>query len=312
MINLAIVGNFSAVNRHADALGDIHDIRITGRWVTDSERETAIDVDAGLTCTSPEMIIDNADAIIVAENGAFCSRLIIAALRKARHVFLYPASLDSVNDANQLLKLAREANVILKAGKTGCVNTSMLLQAIPLLSDISMVDLHHYRNISESSPHGISGALLADLEIVSSLIGARIISIKAKGMSMISNEPEIINARLEYDNGCAVNYNCNLVAAQTEFRITLVLKNRILKYDFISGELTNWHVHPLNPHENNPISIESVKIENGDSLPAELNEFITLIRSGQPFLSVNENGFEPFLLTDRIMDRVMKTLVRCT
>ena len=312
MINIVIVGSFSAINRHSNALGGIHDVRITGRWITDGDREVVIDMESGHPCTSPDRVIGIADAIIVAESGSFCSQVIIAALRKARHVFLYPASLRSVNEANQLLKLAREANVILKAGKTGYVNTAMLLQSIPHLSDINMVDLQHSRNIAESWPDGISGALLADLEIISSLISARIISIKAKGMSMISPEPEIINARLEFDNGCAVNYNCNLVSAQTEFRITLVLKNRILKYDFISGDLTNWHLQQLNPHDNNPISIESVRIENDDSLPSEIIEFISLIRSGQAFLSFNDNGFEPYLLTDRIMDRVMKTLVRCS
>jgi len=71
-------------------------------------------------------------------------------------------------------------------------------------------------------------------------------------------------------------------------------------------------VQQLTPHDNHPVSMESVRIVNGDSLTEELSEFFSLIGSGQPFLSGNDNGFEPFLLTDRIMDRVMKTLVRCT
>jgi hypothetical protein len=157
----------------------------------------------------------------------------------------------------------------------------------------------------------MSEALLADLEVINSLVKARVISIKAKGLCMLSSQPDIVNARLEFDNGCAVNYNCNLVAAHNEFRGTLVLKNRILKHDFLSGEIISWFVQQQSSVLKSPFFIESVRVENSDSLTGELSEFFDLIRSGPAFLSMNDNGFEAYMLRDRILDKVMKTLVRC-
>jgi hypothetical protein len=109
-----------------------------------------------------------------------------------------------------------------------------------------------------------------------------------------------------------VNYTCNLVAAQNGFTGTLVLKNRILKYNFSSGELSSWFVHHPNDPVKTPFFMENRHIEKTDPLTGELTDFIDLIRSGPAFLSMNDNGFEPFMLTDRILEKVMKTLIRCS
>jgi hypothetical protein len=211
------------------------------------------------------------------------------------------------------MKLAREAGVILRAGKTGNYSVKGLMEALRDRTGINMIELQHdYRVSDQDNRIGLHGAVLADLEVISSLVGARVISIKAKGHCMLSPEPDIINARLEFDNGCAVNYNCSLVAAQNEFLGTLVLRNRVLKYDFITGELTSSSVQPFVKREDEAIFIEHIRVENADTLTSELTDFFSLIRQGPAFLSIYENGFEPFLLADRILDKVMKTLVRCS
>jgi hypothetical protein len=312
MIQVGIVGSLTAVNKHVTALRQIPDVRITGRWIVGGEQETVTDLETGKICLSTGQLIGNADALIIT-GGNFSSNLAIAALRAARHVFLYSSSVRSVTEASQLMKLAREANVVLRAGKTGNNNIKGLMKALPEKAAIDMIELQHYYRISDHDGHiGMPEALLADLEIINSLVKARTISIKAKGHCMLSSQPEIVNARLEFDNGCAVNYNCNLVAAQNEFVGTLILKNQILKYNFISGELTSWFVQQTYSQEENPIFIERISVENTDTLTGELTDFFNLIISGNPFLTLNDNGFEPYMLADRILEKVQKTLVRCS
>jgi hypothetical protein len=293
-------------------LGRIPDTRITRRWICEDGGDTAVDFETGRSTIHPDDLTENTDALIVTGSGRFCSSMVTAALRKAKHVFVYPAVLKTVNETNQLIKLAREANVILKAGKTGTTDARGLTDAIRDPSGISMVELQHYHRLSDAdNHHTIAEALLTDLEIVTGLIRARVISIKAKGLCMLSPQPEIINARLEFDNGCAVNYNCNLVAATNEFLGTVVLNNRILKYNFITHELTNWFIHRINSQDENPILTESRRVEHADLLTTELADFLNSIHSDQAFLSLHDSGFEAFLLADRILEKVMKTLVGC-
>ncbi len=314
MLNVGIVGSLAAVEKYANALERIQDIRIVNRWITDGEQGSATDAETGVTCVSPLHVTGNADALVIAAGGTFGGQVAIAALRSARHVFIYPNAIQSVEEATLLIKIAREANVILRAGRTGNHNIRNLLRALPDVSEINMIELQHDYQApgNQAGIRNMSDALLADLEVINSLVNARVISVKAKGMCMLASEADIVSARLEFDNGCAVNYNCNLVAAQNGFTGTLVMKNRILKYNFISGELSSWFVQHQSAIVKIPFLLETMHVEKSDSLTGELADFIDLIRSGPAFLSMIDNGFEPYMLTDRILEKVMKTLVRCT
>jgi len=312
MINVGIVGSISAINRHTNVLCNFQGIRISGCWISSGLQESALNIDTGITCTDTEAIVGQVDALIITDTGSFCNRLVIAALRKARHVFLYPSVVCSIHEAFQLIQLAREANTILLCGHTGNTNIVGFIKALPDIHTISMIELQHYFKISETGKSGdISQALLSDIEIINNLVHARLISIKAKGLCMLSSQPEIINARLEFDNGCAANYNCNLVAAQNEFIITIVVKNRILKYNFITNEFTGWHLHRTLNRNESPIFVENIQVEQTDPLFGDLSDFFKLIQSGPAFLSINDNGFESYVMTDRILEKVMKTLIQC-
>lgn len=311
MINVGIAGSFSAITGHTFALNKMQDIRISGRWISSGYSETAQNLETGMVCSDPEIIIGKADVMIITDTGNLCNLLAEIALRKAKPVFLYPSVIRSINEVHQLIKLAREANVILKCGRTGKTGINGLLKAMPDIDAIGIVELQHYIKIADSNgSYGISDTLLGDIEIINSLIRARNTSIKAKGLCMLSTQPEIVNARLEFDNGSAVNYNCNLVAAQNEHLITIVLRNSILKYSFITNELTEWHLHRTINQNESPIFIENIQVERSDYLFDDLSGFFSLIRSGPAFLSIYENGFESFVLADRIMEKVMKTLIQ--
>ncbi len=276
MLNVGIVGSLAAIERHANALARIQDIRITGRWITDGEQGSAADAESGVTCMSPSQVTATADALIIAAGGAFCGQVAISALRSARHVFIYPRAIQSVAEATQLIKLSREANVILRAGRTGNDNVKNLLRALPDAAEINMIELQHdyQARVNHTVARNMFDALLADLEVINSLVKARVISIKAKGLCMLASEADIVSARMEFDNGCAVNYNCNLVAAQNGFTGTLVLKNRILKYNFGSGELSSWFVQHQSAPVKTPFLLENMHVEKTDSLTGELADFI--------------------------------------
>lgn len=311
MINVRIAGSFSAIRDHTDALHKMQDIHISGCWVSSEFEDSALDPELGISTSDPEIILGNADVMIITGTGNLCNQLAQVALRKARHVFLYPSVIQSINEVYELIKLAREANVILKCGRTGKAGISGLINFIEDIDAIGIIDLQHYITLTGSNgPTGIQDTLLGDIEIVTSLIHARNTSVKAKGISMLSAQPEIINARLEFDNGSAVNYNCNGVAAHNEHLITIVLNNRVLKYNFLTNDLTRWQLQRTFNQNESPIFIENIQVERTDHLFDDLSGFLNLIRSGPAFLSIYDNGFESFVLTDRIIEKIMKTLIQ--
>lgn len=310
MINVGIAGSSSAITRHTSALSKMLDVRITGRWITGISKDFAVDMESEKVCNDSEIIIGKADVIIITDSSNFGNRLATVSLRKGRHVFLYPSVIHSINEVYQLIKLAREANVILKCGRTGETGIHGLLHALPNIEAIGLIELQHCTKIDTTGSHGMAETLLADIEIVNCLIHARNISIKAKGLSMLSSQPDIINARLEFDNGCAVNYYCNTVALQDEYFITIALKDSVLKYDLLTNKLAGWYLQPAINQNENPIFVENIQVERTDDHYDDLSGFFKLIRSGPAFLSIYDNGFESIVLADRVLEKVVKTLIQ--
>ncbi len=311
MINVGIAGALPAINRHTYVLNRIHDVRVTGRWITSESGDTAFNMESGITSSDPGTITGRAEVMIIADKSSLSARLATYALKKAKHILVYPSVISSVNEVNALIKLAREANVILKCGRTGNSGYNGLVKAISDKGPVNLIDFHHSIKLLQGDRQNLLfNQLLADIEIMNSLIRARNTSIRVKGHSLLTSRPEVINARLEFDNGCAVNYYCNLLALQNDHHITIVLKDCLLKYDFIAYELSRWYLKPALIQNENPIFIEKIQVEQGDNLYDDLMTFFNLIRSGPAFLSIYDNGFEPLVMADRIHERVLKTLVQ--
>ncbi len=308
-MKVGIAGSFSAINRHVCVLEKISDIAIAGKWSVNGRPDSAVELDSGRVL-HPEQVVEQTDAVIITDRGEFYRRLATLALRSAKHVFLYTPLVGSVNEAYQLIKLGNEANVILKCGRTGTNGIKGLINHIPDLKQISMVEFRHSISINHEKPFHLQEIILADMEIISRLIHARNTSVKAKGICMLSSKPEVVNARLEFDNGTAVNYYCNIASSVNEHDITLVLKERLLNFNLLTHEVSGWRKKHTDTSAGAPEFFEKIRVEMGDHLFDDLSSFFSVIKSGPAFLTIYDNGFESFILTDKILEKVSKTLVQ--
>ncbi|MBN1158352.1 MAG: Gfo/Idh/MocA family oxidoreductase [Bacteroidales bacterium] len=313
MMNVGIIGSGASFDRHIRILDEIQDVRIVGYYsfgipLTDITFSNVV-----AAYHSPDLLIDGADAMIFSGPGRLHNKLVEKALRKGKHILLHPMAIRSSDEAMQLVKLAREANVMLKVHNVGSINLKGLQKMIADVSGIKFIELHYYRNIHQRT---VSNPILEDLlintQVVSTLVKGQVLSVKAKGLSMLSAIPEIINARLEYNNGCAVNITCNIVAARDDFQATIILKDRCIKYDFISHKLTSWNIQHKKNHNDSPLIIDNIEIENPDPLLDELSGFILSAGSGCKHQDETECGFEPFILTERILEKVRKSVIQYT
>jgi hypothetical protein len=84
----------------------------------------------------------------------------------------------------------------------------------------------------------------------------------------------------------------------------------MLNYNLLNDEISGWYINHTSDNSRIPIFIENTLVELTDYLFDDLSAFIGLIKSGPAFLSIYENGFESFLLADRILEKVSKTLVQ--
>lgn len=308
MIKLGIIGHPLSVISQLQASDYMKEIVWTGFFAERSH-------DSGLFLPlipqfhSADQLISVSDALILAESKSEYYNLAVMALKQARHVFLPVTMLQTVAEANKLIKLASESNVILNVYKSGIL-PSDFRKRFDFSGNIWLMELHHFAKVTEGNPgKNLFMNLLHDLDFILGLTRSNVVSIKAAGLSMISSVVDIINARIDFDNGCTATLTCNCASVNDEHTGTVVLKDKIVYIDFIREDASVWNFNRTD-RINDTITTDKISFHHDNDFGEELLSFFTLLNDKNRLLVNSEDGFRPFILATKIMDKVNRTAAR--
>jgi predicted dehydrogenase len=308
MIKLGIIGQPLSIISHLPASDHLNEITWTGFF---SENACEPEGFIPLMCNirNAEHLVSSSDALIISESKSEYYNLAVMALKHARHLFLPVTLVQTVAEANKLIKLANEANVILKVHKPGIFPPDFKKQ-FAFNGEIWLIELHHYARVTEDNPgKSLFYNLLHNLDFILGLTRSNVVSMKATGLNMLSPGVDIINARIDFDNGCSATMTCNCASVRDEHVGTIVLKDKIMRVDFIREDAVVWNV-TRSDQINGTITTDKISFQHGNDLTESLLSFIALLNDKNRLLLNSEDGFKSFILATKIMDRVNRNTVR--
>ena len=308
MIKLGIIGQPLSVISHLQASDYMKEIVWTG-FFTERSNDSGPFLPLIPQFPNADQLVSVSDALILAESKSEYYNLAVMALKQARHVFLPVTMLQTVAEANKLIKLASESNVILKVYKSGIL-PSDFRKRFDFSGNIWLMELHHFAKVTEGNPgKNLFMNLLHDLDFILGLTRSNVVSIKAAGLSMISSVVDIINARIDFDNGCTATMTCNCASVNDEHTGTVVLKDKIVYIDFIREDASVWNFN-RSDRINDTITTDKISFHHDNDFREELLSFFTLLNDKNRLLVNSEDGFRPFILATKIMDKVNRTAAR--
>ncbi len=151
--------------------------------------------------------------------------------------------------------------------------------------------------------------MIHDIDIVQTIVGAPITTIDAVGTPVFSDEIDICNARLRFANGCVANATASRVSLKTERKMRVFEDYAYLSLDLQQKILTVIRKKaPTDPPGPLPVNIEEQSLEQGDALKAEIDSFLSCIRTGSPPVVSGEAGLMALETAMRITELVNKSL----
>ena len=71
--------------------------------------------------------------------------------------------------------------------------------------------------LAEFNPSGtdvpvVLDLMIHDIDVILSVVNSKVKNINASGVSVISNSPDIANARIEFENGCVANLTASRIS----------------------------------------------------------------------------------------------------
>ncbi|MEZ4956773.1 MAG: Gfo/Idh/MocA family oxidoreductase [Saprospiraceae bacterium] len=245
------------------------------------------------------------------------------AIAQGKHVFIEKPVTETPDESAQLIKLAKEKKVTVQVGHVERFNPVMLaVKNIAL--DPMFVEAHR---LATFNPRGtdvpvVLDLMIHDIDIVLSLVKSPIKSISASGVPVVSDSPDIANARIEFENGCVANLTASRISMKQMRKVRLFQKDAYLGLDFLKKEAQVIRLHEQDsslqlpptsfeletPSGTKILSMEMPPAEKVNAIQEELKSFASAVRTGQTPVVSLEEGHEALRVAWAIMEQVEKRM----
>jgi predicted dehydrogenase len=308
-VRTAVVGVGYLGRFHAQKYAQIEGCELIA--VVDSNPEARERVAAELGARAwpdPGMLIGEVDAVSVVTPTASHFGIARDLLMGGLHVLVEKPVTETPAEARELIRLAGATGRVLQVGHLERFNAA-ILAAEPYLRAPRFIECHRLAPYRErgTDVNVVLDLMIHDIDIVQTIVGAPVTSIDAIGTPVFSEEIDIANARLHFENGCVANVTASRVSLKTERKLRLFSPHdeAYLSIDLQQKILTVIRKRPGVPSGGQlPVTIEEQSFDQGDALKAEIESFLGCIRSGRPPVVSGEAGLRALETAIRITDQV--------
>ena len=241
------------------------------------------------------------------------------AIRASKHVFIEKPITNTVEEAKILMNLAEEAQVKVQIGHVERFNPAFTA-AQPSIKNPMFIETHR---LAQFNPRGtdvsvVLDLMIHDLDIILSVVKGNVKKISASGVSVISNTPDIANARIELDNGCVANLTASRISMKNLRKSRFSQKDAYISVDFLDRalEVVKIDQAPENPDpfalvldlgegkEKKIINFNKPKIEPNNAIKDELASFADAILSDSvPAVTIHD-GYSALDLAHQIVQKI--------
>lgn len=217
------------------------------------------------------------------------------ALESGLHVFLEKPITATVEEANELVSLAKTKGLLGMVGQVERFNPAFMA-ASPYIQNPMFIETHR---LAEFNPRGTDVSVVLDLMIhdidaILSVVNSKVIDLQASGVSIISETPDIANARLRFDNGCVANLTASRISMKTMRKSRFFQRDAYVSVDFFEkkAEVVRMQKAPDNPEDfamilenaegvKKQIFFDNPEVNEGNAILMELEHFADAIRNNK-------------------------------
>ena len=184
--------------------------------------------------SSLEEAINNSQVLDIATPSNTHFEIAKQAIINGKHVFIEKPVTSNVKEAKQLLNYINEAGICFQVGHVERFNPAFIA-AKPYLHDPMFIEIHR---LAQYNPRGtdvsvVLDLMMHDLDLILSIVKANVKKIHVSGCDLVSKTADIINARIEFENGCVANITTNRVAFKNVRKFRVFTKNHFVSINLL-------------------------------------------------------------------------------
>ncbi len=224
------------------------------------------------------------------------------------HVLLEKPITVTVEQAEELIERGEKNGALLQVGHLERFNPAV--QALSsVLEEPLFIESHR---LAPFNPRGadvsvILDLMIHDIDIIQELVNSPIRRISPIGVPVLTDETDISNARVEFENGCVANVTASRVSTKSERKMRVFQQNAYIVVDFQERTLAVYHKGDYSEQigDLSAVQADLSTFESGDALMEEIKAFLHSIQSGERPLVRGEEGKRALETALRINEEII-------
>ncbi|GAA0871663.1 Gfo/Idh/MocA family oxidoreductase [Gangjinia marincola] len=294
MLNAGVIGAGHLGKIHLRLLHESTHYTLKGFYDSDKENAKKVAEEFGYHLfDSAEELIQAVDMVDVVTPTTYHFETAKKVIQAGKHIFIEKPITNTTQEAEELISLAKKHGVKGQVGHVERFNPAF--QAVGnKISEPMFIEAHR---LAEFNPRGtdvpvVLDLMIHDIDVILSVVDSAVKAVHASGVSVISDTPDIANARIEFENGCVANLTASRISLKKMRKARFFQRDAYISVDFLEKacEVVRMKDAPTDPGEfdmilqnaeglKKQIYFDNPKVEANNAILDELNAFAEAIKN---------------------------------
>jgi predicted dehydrogenase len=236
-LNVGVIGVGHLGSLHAKMYAQISSVKLAGVYDVDSQRTQKLAAEFGVKAFSTlDDLLSQVDAVSIATTTQTHYEVALQVIKRGVHLLIEKPITATIEQAKMLTEQAEKTGLKLQVGHIERFNPAILALEPYNITPL-FIESHR---LAQFNPRGSDVAVVLDLmihdiDLILSLVKSKVTRIDANGIAVISDTPDIANARLQFENGCVANVTGSRISQNKMRKMRLFQRDAYISIDFAQG-----------------------------------------------------------------------------
>jgi predicted dehydrogenase len=235
MLKAGVLGAVHLGKIHLRLLNQSQKYELVGFFDADESNAKIVAAEFGYTYfNSIDALIDAVDMVDIVTPTLSHYECAKKAIAKGKHIFIEKPITNTVEEAEHIRELLAQHNIRGQVGHVERFNPAFIAVRDNIVNPM-FIETHR---LAEFNPRGtdvpvVLDLMIHDIDIILSVVKSKVKQISASGVSVISDTPDIANARIEFENGCVANLTASRISLKNMRKSRFFQKDAYISVDFL-------------------------------------------------------------------------------
>jgi predicted dehydrogenase len=322
-LRVAVIGVGHLGKLHTKMFKSIEDCELTGIYDLNEIQANAAGKEFGVNIFKNEdEILNSADAVSIAVTTSAHFEVAKKFLSNGIHCFIEKPITATIEEAEELVKTASDKKVNLQVGHIERFNPALIALEKYLTNPVFIqTDRLSQFNIRGTDVAVVLDLMIHDIDIILSIIKSRVTDIQANGVAVVSDNIDIANARIQFENGAVANVTASRISQKKMRKMRIFQRDTYISLDFTTGSSEMYRLLPVGEEVTSGISFgeigigdkkkrlvyEQPEVKEINALKYELDLFVKSVLNGTPPVVSGQDGLNALRIADEIISKIEKS-----